>query len=386
MELRKKMTDQTPNTALDLLRDFDAVRALFPITKYQAYLMNAAQSPLNVRSRAALNSYLDMSAVDLNARPSVREPIRDLLAGLLGGQPKDYAVTTSTGVGISTVAAGFSWQDGDNVVLPANEHWNSTFPWLNLQSRGVSIRMVQPNSDNRVLVEDLAAQVDALTRVVSVTAVRFDTGFRADLRALSDLAHAHDALLVVDGTQCAGASRINVIEDGIDVLACGGFKWLMGLAGTGFMYANERARAVIAPVSAGMFAAEHRFTELKFHDDARRYETGTLAYTLMNGWAAGLGLLTEIGIENIAARNLHLTDRLIAGLKLTKLRVLSPVETPQERSAIVAFTADSEIANKELFDKLAKAKVQVSLRPGSLRVSPNFFNSNAEIDRLLNCF
>ncbi|MEP6831197.1 MAG: aminotransferase class V-fold PLP-dependent enzyme [Rhizomicrobium sp.] len=379
------MTDQTSHAAIDILRDFDAIRALFPVTQYQAYLMNAAQSPLNTRSRAALDSYLDLAAVDLNARPSVREPIRELLAGLLGGQPKDYAVTTSTGTGISTVAAGFLWQAGDNVVLPANEHWNNTFPWFNLQSRGVSTRMVQPNADNRVLVEDLAAQVDDRTRVISITAVRFDTGFRADLRALSDLAHAHDALLVVDGTQCAGASRINVIDDGIDVLACGGFKWLMGLAGTGFMYANERARALIAPVSPGMFAAEHSFTELKFHYDARRYETGTVAYSLLHGWAAGLRLLTEIGIENIAVRNLRLTDRLIAGLRIAKHRVLSPVETPQERSAIIAFTAGSEIANKASFDKLAKAKVQVSLRPGSLRVSPNFFNSEAEIDQLLNC-
>jgi selenocysteine lyase/cysteine desulfurase len=379
------MTDQVSNTALDVLRDFDAIRALFPVTQYQAYLMNAAQSPLNLRSRAALDFYLDMATVDLNARPSVREPIRELLASLLGGQPKDYAVTTSTGMGISTVASGFAWEAGDNVVLPANEHWNSTFPWLNLNHRGVSTRMVQPNVDNRVLAEDLAAQVDVRTRVISIAAVRFDTGFRADLRALSDLAHAHDALLVVDGTQCAGASQINVVEDGIDVLACGGFKWLMGLAGTGFMYANERARTLIAPVSPGMFSAEHSFTELKFHDDARRYETGTIAYALLHGWAAGLRLLTEIGIENIAARNLYLTDKLIAGLNITKHRVLSPVETPQERSAIIAFTEGSETADRALFDKLAKAKVQVSLRRGSLRVSPNFFNSEAEIDRLLNC-
>ena len=379
------MPDNSSHNSLSLSHDFEAIRGLFPITQHQNYLMNAAQSPLNTRSHAALTSYLDMAAVDLDARPSVREPVRDLLAGLLGGQPKDYAVTTSTGIGISTVAAGLNWQAGDNVVLPAGEHWNSTFPWFNLQSRGVSTRMVQPNEDNRVLIEDMAAQVDDRTQVISVTAVRFDTGLRADLRALSDLAHAHGALLVVDGTQCAGASEINVVEDGIDVLACGGFKWLMGLAGTGFMYVNERARSVIAPVSPGMFAAEHSFTDLNFHDDARRYETGTIAYTLLHGWAEGLRLLTEIGIKNIAARNLHLTDRLIAGLNCTNNRVLSPVETHQERSAIVAFTAGSDARNQALYEKFSKAKIQVSMRHGSLRVSPNFFISEAEIDQMLNC-
>ncbi len=374
-----------PNNQLDIARDFDQIRALFPVTKAQTYLMNAGQSPLNTRSRAALDAYLDMSAVDLDARPSVREPIRDLLAGLLGGESKDYAVTTSTGTGISTVAAGLCWQAGDNVVLPAGEHWNSTFPWFHLKSRGVTTRTVKPNADNRVLVEDVAKQVDERTRVVSVTAVRFDTGFRADLRSLADLAHAHGALLVVDGTQCAGASTINVVEDGIDVLACGGFKWLMGLAGTGFMYVNERARALISPVSPGMFSAEHSFTDLNFHDDARRYETGTIAYTLLHGWAAGLQLVTDIGVKNIEARNLHLTDRLIAGLRDTHQRVLSPVDRPQERSAIVAFTTGSDESNQTLFEKLGAAKVKISHRHGSLRVSPNFFNTEAEIDRFLNC-
>ena len=379
------MANDMLHPTLDLTHDFDQIRALFPITQTQTYLMNAAQSPLNTLSRTALDSYLEMASVDLDARPSVREPIRDLLAGLLGGKPGDYAVTTSTGTGISTVAAGLSWLEGDNVVMPANEHWNNTFPWFYLQSRGVTTRTVQPNADNRVLIEDVAAQVDSRTRVISVTAVRFDTGFRADLRALADLAHARDALLVVDGTQCAGASKINVIEDGIDVLACGGFKWLMGLAGTGFMYTNERARTLITPVSPGMFAAEHSFTELNFHDDARRYETGTIAYTLLHGWAAGLQLLTEIGVENIATRNLHLTDRLIAGLKDTRHRLLSPVDTPQERSAIVAFTTGSEATNQALFEKLEAANVKISHRKESLRVSPNFFNTDAEVDTFLNC-
>ncbi|MBK0327836.1 aminotransferase class V-fold PLP-dependent enzyme [Rhodobacteraceae bacterium F11138] len=370
--------------SLDLTDDFDAVRALFPITQHSTYLLNAGQSPLNQRSRAALDQYLDWAATDTDARPEVRAPLRRLLADLLGGRPGDYAITTSTGTGISTVAAGMSWKSGDNVVLPAGEHWNSTFPWFNLSSRGVEIRTVQPDAENRISADALAEQVDDRTRVVSITAVRFDTGFRADLKSISNLAHAHDALFVVDGTQCAGASGMNVVEDGIDVLACGGFKWLMGLAGTGFMYANERAQTRIAPVSPGMFAARHSFTELDFHSDARRYETGTIAYTLLHGWAAGLGLIRELGVDNIANRNRQLTDRIITGLTDRKLRILSPVDRPEERSAIVVFSAGDEAANKVIFDRLTAAKVQLSLRHGSLRVSPNFFNTDAEIDRFLN--
>ncbi len=363
----------------------DALRALFPITEHCTYLLNAGQSPLNTKSRAALDSYLDMAACELDARPSVREPVRALLARLLGGQAEDYAITTSTGHGMSMVAAGFSWQAGDNVVLPAGEHWNSTFPWLNLASKGVETRVVKPNADNRVPIESLAAVVDDRTRIISVTAVRFDTGLRSDLRALADLAHAHGALLVVDGTQCAGASPIDVVADGIDVLAGAGFKWLLGLAGTGFLYTNERARECISPVAPGMFAAEHHFDRLSFHTDGRRYETGTVAYSLLHGWAAGLSLLQDIGIANIAARNLALTDRIIAGLSETAHRLLSPVESISERSAILAFTAGDPADNSRIYDRLKASGVQISLRHGSLRVSPNFFNTEAEIDRFLDC-
>lgn len=377
------MTMECLSSPLNLTYEFEAVRALFPITQHSTYLLNAGQSPLNMRSRAALTEYLNWAATDTDARPEVRAPLRSLLSELLGGHPRDYAIVTSTGAGISTVAAGMSWQTGDNVVLPAGEHWNSTFPWLNLSSRGVETRIIPPEADNRISTEALAAQVDKRTRVISITAVRFDTGFRADLRAIAQIARAYDALLVVDGTQCAGANKMNVVEDGIDMLACGGFKWLMGLAGTGFMYVNERARARIAPVSPGMFAARQSFTDLNFHEDARRYETGTVAYALMHGWAAGLRLILELGVETIAARNFVLTSRIVEGLREMKYRILTPVDRPNERSAIVAFSADDDMGNKAIFDRLTAANVQLSKRPGSLRVSPNFFNNEAEIDRFL---
>jgi selenocysteine lyase/cysteine desulfurase len=375
------MTDKT----LCLTRDLDAIRALFPITQRQLFLMNAALSPLNTRSRQALDDYLHWSAVDPGQRPEVREPVRESLARLLGGASADYAIMTSTGSGISLVAAGLNWQSGDNVVIPAGEHWNSTFPWLNLENRGVAVRFVSPDSCGRVQIEDVASRVDSRTRVICATAVRFDNGFRHNIRALADLAHSHGALLVVDGTQCAGASTIDVLDDGIDVLAGAGFKWLLGLAGTGYLYVNARARDAIAPVSPGMFAAEHSFTDLNFHDDARRYETGTVAHSLLHGWSAGLKLLTEIGIENVAKRNLQLTDRLIAGLSDLGFRILSPVDQTEERSAIVAVTAGDREANRVVFNRWSDAGIKVTMRKDILRISPNFFNTDEEIDALLSC-
>ena len=356
---------------------------LFPVTKHSTYLMNAAQSPLNTRSEEALQSYLHLAATDLKARPSVREPIRQSLSALLGGKPEDYALTSSTGAGISIVAAGLNLSPGENVVLPAGEHWNNTFPWLRLQDQGIEVRFVEPDADNRVSSEAIAQRVDANTRVIATTAVRFDTGFRADLKAISKLANDCDALFVLDGIQCAGAHSTNVEQDGIDVLACGGFKWLLGMAGTGFLYVNERARDRISPVLPGMFAAKHDFKHLSYHDDARQYETGSLAYSLFHGWQAGLDLLQEVGVPKIQKRNLTLTDQIQSGLHALNFRILSPHDHPDERSAIISFTMGSSDANKQCAEKLEARGILVSHRGDSLRVSPNFYNTAEEVDRFL---
>ncbi|MBL4629949.1 MAG: aminotransferase class V-fold PLP-dependent enzyme [Paraglaciecola sp.] len=356
---------------------------LFPVSKEAIYLMNAAQAPLNIRSERALISYLRLASTDIRALPSTREPIRILLSELLGGAPSDYALTASTGAGISMVAAGLSLQSGDNVVMPADEHWNNTFPWLRLASFGVEIRLVEPDKFNRISVEAMAQQVDHKTRVVGTTAVRFDTGYRADLKALSKLAHSVDALFVVDGIQCAGPHVLNVVDDGIDILACGGFKWLLGMPGTGFLYLSKAARERVKPVAPGMFAAEHNFETLHYHDDARQYETGSLAYALFHGWSEGLRLLKEVGISEIQAKNLILTDRILSGFKNLPVQVLSPHQYEEERSAILSFTAGNKNYNRAISEQLEKQNILISFRGDNLRVSPNFYNTEVEIDHFL---
>jgi len=358
-------------------------RNLFSIPEGTVYLNNAAGSPLNTPAQRALEDYLVLASEAPHNKPSVRETVREALVELFGGHSSDYALVTSTGLGIGMVAAGYDWKSGDNVVLPADEHWNSTFPWLALQDRGVEVRLISPDDSGRVSIEEIASSIDQNTRIVSVNAVRFDNGFRLGLRKLGEIVHARNALLVVDGTQAAGAVPINVIDDGIDVLCCAGFKWLLGMSGTGFLYVNSHAREKIRPVLPGMFAAEHNMREINFHDDARQYETGSIAYSLFHAWISGLRVLEEIGIENIATRNTELTDQIISGLDAKGMTVISPVEFDEERSAIVVFTTGCPDANKTLVDKLLENNIVVSLRGGCIRVSPNFYNTTSDVDKFL---
>lgn len=360
-----------------------ALRALFPVTGKSIFLNNAAESPLNIRERQKLEDYLTLACDAPQKKPSVRHAVRAALCELFGGASEDYALMTSTGVGVGIVASGYTWQKGDNVVVPADEHWNNTFPWLALRERGVDVRLVPVDNDQRVNPKTVAAMVDDHTRILTTAAVRFNTGFRADLKLLSAIAHDKKALFAVDGIQGAGVFPLNVEEEGIDILSCAGFKWLLGMPGTGFLYISKKAQEKIRPVLPGMFAAEDNTRELHYFPDARRYETGTIAYSLFHAWTAGLDILKEVGLDNIHARVLELTDHLIAGLRSKNITIASPVEKASERSAIISFTLGSEKANKELYDRLMTQNIIVALRDGRVRVSPNFFNTEAEIDQLL---
>ncbi len=363
--------------------DISALRQLFPVTEHAIFLNNAAESPMNTRVRQMLDEYLTLACEAPQDKPSVRTPLRQALSGLFGGRPDEYALVTSTGVGVGIAAAGCNWQPGDNMVLPADEHWNNTFPWLALRARGVDVRLVPVGPDQRVDPDAVAARVDGKTRLLATAAVRFNTGFRADLKRLSQIAHERGALFLVDGIQGAGVFPLRIEENGIDILAAAGFKWLLGMPGTGFLYVSQAAQEKISPVLPGMFAAEDNTRELHYFNDARRYETGTIAYSLFYSWLAGLDILKEVGIENIHARVLALTDRIIAGLRTKQIEIASPVDQINERSAIISFTLGSERENKELYKKLMAQKIIVALRDGRIRVSPNFFNIEEEIDRFL---
>ncbi len=360
------------------------LRKLFPVTQNYTFLNNAAESPLNERFRLKLEEYLNSASLAPQDKPAdVRAEVRKRLAQLLGGKPEEYALVTSTGVGVGLVAAGFQWQAGDNIVVPADEHWNNTFPWLALREKNVEVRVVPVEADQRIKPETVAALVDQHTRIVAVAAVRFNSGFRSDLQALSKIAHQVGACFLVDGIQATGVMPLNIEKDGIDILCCAGFKWLLGMPGTGFLYVRQELQSLITPVLPGMFAAENIFSDLHYYEDARRFETGSIAYALFYAWTAGLDLLLEIGIEEIYARVLYLTDLLIAGIQQKGYSIISPIEQVGERSAILIFSTGNAEKNKQLYLDLYSKKIIVTYRAGVLRVSPSFFNTVEEIRRFL---
>jgi selenocysteine lyase/cysteine desulfurase len=295
--------------------NIEQVRSLFPVTKEAVYLNSASQCPLNTLVSDRLQGYLKTEVNPVGKKSFDRRNVRVLLSRLLGGAPEEYALVTSTGVGLGIVAQGLNLKAGDNIVVPEREHWNNSFPWLQLQEKGVEVRFAKVNEDNSIDPKAIGKLIDDKTRVVAIAAVRFNSGFRPNLAAIGKIAHEKNALFVVDAAQGAGMVPINVEEDQIDVMAGCGFKWLLGLHGTGFLYVSKRVVTMIDPVLPGMYAAEKRYDDLSLHEDSRKFETGTIAYALFNAWSAGLELLLDIGIKNIYEKALENTDSLIYGLE-----------------------------------------------------------------------
>lgn len=363
--------------------NYEELRALFPVTNEAIYLNNASQAPLNTLVNERLQAHLKAELNSVDKKGFDRTTIRLLLSKLLGGSTEEYALTTSTGVGMGMVSQGLQLQKGDNIIIPEREHWNNCYPWLALRKKGVEIRWVKINADNSFDPEAFEKLIDDKTRVVALAAVRFNSGFRPNLAAIGKIAHKRNALFVVDVAQAAGMIPIDVEKYQIDVMAGCGFKWLLGLHGTGFLYVSKRVVKRIQPILPGMFSAENRYDELSYYDDTRKFETGTIAYSLFHAWSAGLELLLDIGINNIYEKALENTDLLIDGLQKRGYHIVTPIKSRKERSAIVHFNTGSLSTTKALYHQLKDHNILVTLQAENIRVSPNFFTQKKEINAFL---
>jgi selenocysteine lyase/cysteine desulfurase len=223
---------------------------------------------------------------------------------------------------------------------------------------------------------------------VAISHVEYVNGFRHDLRAISEIAHKHGAYLIVDAIQSAGAMQIDVKRDNVDFLASACYKWLLGPTGAGYLYVRRELIEKLEPPFVGWASVEPEVFEtidfwdiwsLKLPTRASRFEIGSPSYMSFIGATEALKILLDFGIGNIEKRILKLTDHLIRGLKDLGLRLQTPEEA-QCRSGIALTKTDKP---RELAEDLRKKGIIASARAHGLRVSPHFYNTEEEVDRLV---
>lgn len=368
----------------------DSLRALFPVTERAIYLNHAAVSAPPTPTIDAIQSQIaDVStngSVNFRAWLAVKEKARVLVAAMLGARPEQVAFMRNTSDGLSTVANGLAWQAGDNLVTFAGEFPSNIYPWLRLRDAlGVEVRLAK-ECDGRVDLDELISLIDHRTRIVAISQVQFASGFRADLERLGRAARAHDALLVVDVIQSLGVIPIDVEAELIDVAAAACHKWLLTPEGVGLLYLSDRARERIQPTLVGWTSVpdpdDYGNHEQGWSAGTLAWESGTAPISLIHGLHASLGLLNEVGVSQIQAHLARLTDYLCDQLQGRDYRVVSS-RLSGEKSQIVCIQHTAGLGPLDLYAHLKKQNVITAPRVDRLRISPHFYNTQAEINELL---
>ena len=253
--------------------------------------------------------------------------VRRDAARLLHARAEEIAFVQNTAAGLSLIALGLSWREGDNVVAIADEYPSNIYPWLGLRRWGVETRLVA-RTEARFGVDELRSSVDARTRLVTVSAVDWQSGFRCDLASIAQFCHERNVLLCVDGIQGVGALDIDVHGLGIDCLAAGGHKWLLAPEGCGVLFVAARVLDRIDPVVLGWKSVKDADSYLPYRfelrDDAARFEPGSPPHLGLHALGSAIEMLLEIGVRAIETRILQLTTFMAEELRRRDAVLLSP--------------------------------------------------------------
>jgi len=365
------------------------MRALYPIARRYAYLDHAAIAPLATPVRSTIEVFLGR----LTEEPfepahweRFRSQVRGRIAELLAVGPESIAFTKNTTSGLGLVAAGLDWEAGDNIVGVDREFPANIYPWMGLKRKGVELRLYPGAQNGRIDVKALVRLCDQRTRVLAISAVQFWSGFRTDLAALSTQLKGRDVLLVVDAIQAAGALRLDLRATPVDFLCAGAQKWLLGPIGVGFAYVGPRMLERLSPVTIGTDSVvrdeEYFEYDLTLKPDARRFEEAAPNYPGILGMGAAINLLLRAGLPAVEDAVLRLADRLRDELPTRGYELVLKPMSPSERSGVVSFR-HPRMVPAELQTRLREAGVIISLRGDFLRASPHYYNSDEDLDRLL---
>ncbi|MGQ9680800.1 MAG: aminotransferase class V-fold PLP-dependent enzyme [Candidatus Bathyarchaeia archaeon] len=380
-------------------KDIDKIRMDFPILGYKTYLNSAAHGPT---LRQVWSAVQDWWRFRMDEDRGVRAPdARMEAANLLHVSEGEVCLTTRVSEGLNTVSSLMDLKRGENVVVTDLGYPSNVFVWLPFRSRGVEIRRIR-HRDGRIGIEDFEKAIDDDTRVVCISRVEWTSGLKYDMKQIAEIAHEHDSLIVDDAYQAAGVVDIDAKGEGIDILVTGSEKWLCCPLFAGIFYIKKALIDDFEPPYRFYGSVGGAFTdgapwEKPEHDNifdydrplagtAEKFYRGNVSDEAVWAFNASLSYFNELGVDSIEGRVRRLGGYLIEGLRELHLRVNTPIE-PEERAGLITYTTGRYELDVESFRALSSKGIVVALRyaggVGGIRVSTHFFNTEEEIDRLL---
>ncbi len=362
------------------------VRGDFRATQLATCLNTPYIGPIPSSVEQVALGFLRREAEDLIAVPELlgrANEVRRKFAALFGADPLEVGFLSATSEGENLVTGAIGLHPGNNVVVDDLHYTTSYALYRTLErTKGIELRVV-PSVNGRAGVAEFQRYVDSRTRLISVSWVSHQNGYRHPIRALADLAHAHGAFLYADGIQALGMFPTNLHDEGVDFVSSGTYKWLMASFGIAAFYIRQEHLDLVTPDRVGTFsvAEEQPGYQFRMHPGARKYEYATLAFGPLYQLDAGLDYLAGVGLDRIEAHGVALAAEMRSGL----IDLGFAVRTPADNAAsIVAFQHDKDAAAaREIFER---RKVQVSFRDGgaNIRAGAALFSNREDIGRFLN--
>lgn len=363
-------------------------RSDFPIFRRTTYFNTCSLGALSTRVAAAVHQFTDLwsasgAAAWYGPWLGEIEQLRERFAALIGAAPGEIALFPSVTTALTAVASAFDYARRPNVVISDLEFPTTVYQWLAKESRGVKLEMVRSPDHLSVPADLYARTVNERTQLLVASHVYFTSGVIQDIRTLTGIAHAHGASCLIDAYQSIGQLPTDVHEAGVDFLVTGGLKWLLGGPGVAYLYVRREAAQQLQPADVGWFAHRHQFEfdvhHFEYADGARRFEGGTPPVAAVYAGRAGIDLVAEIGVPQIRRRQVELLSVAVEEARRRGLRPRMPGGVEDQAGIVTIPRKDP----RAVVAGLAQRGIIVDSRPGIVRLSPYFYNTPEECERVV---
>ncbi|MFZ1073360.1 MAG: aminotransferase class V-fold PLP-dependent enzyme [Verrucomicrobiia bacterium] len=364
----------------------------FPVAREKIFLAHAGVCPLPHRvAKAVADCAARGTTGDQESLvfPDRLNDARRLASQLLNCQPDEIALVGPTSLALSFVAAGLNFRKSDNILIYHDDYPSNVYPWMALAGRGVEVRLLNTRGLGVIRPQDVMGQVDENTRLVALASCHFISGYRLEHQAIGKFLRERGILFCLDAIQTLGAFPTTV--EHVDFLAADAHKWLLGPCGAGVFYVRRELQEKLSPPVYGWhnvrnpnYVAQEKIV---FRNGAVKYEAGTHNLLGLVGLISAMELALEVGVENIAAELLRKRATIVPALQAKGFTVLNAGAKTENAGGIISFhQPGKDLA--ALYKKLTDAGVLASLRTDRkgqnyIRLSPHFYNTDAELQRML---
>lgn len=356
----------------------------FPLDPDIFYLNHAAVAPWPKRTAEAVQNFANENCHEGSKHYlkwlEKEQILRDQLKQLINADSSsEIALMKSTSEGLSVIAYGLDWQQGDEVIISDEEFPSNRIVWESLAQFGVKLKQVALGHDP---VASLKAAITDKTKLLSISSVQYASGAVIDLELLGDICTSNEILFCVDAIQSLGVMPFDVMANQADFVVADGHKWMHGPEGLALFYCKQDKQDTLKLNQYGWHMiqnpGDYTTKEWATSNTATRFECGSPNMLGIHALSSSLSLLLKVGIAEISKMTTELHSYLRGQLEALGYEILSPIT----KAGITTFKA-GEIDHQALYKLLMSKNVVCAYRGGGIRFSPNFYQDKAVIDGAL---